>query len=82
MDFDFTDAQQAFRRDVRSWLAEHVPADLRGRGFAASRGEREHVTRLRAWQRRLHGAGSIGHGIRARPLKTFSQDYLANRRRV
>ena len=53
MDFDFTDAQQAFRRDVRSWLAEHVPADLRGRGFAASRGEREHVTRLRAWQRRL-----------------------------
>ena len=60
MDFDFTDAQQAFRRDVRSWLAEHVPADLRGRGFAASRGEREHVTRLRAWQRRLHGAGYVG----------------------
>jgi len=60
MDFDFTDAQQAFRRDVRSWLADHVPADLRGRGFAASRGEREHVTRLRAWQRRLHGAGYVG----------------------
>ena len=60
MDFDFTDAQQAFRRDVRSWLAEHVPADLRGRGFAASRGEREHVTRLRAWQRQLHGAGYVG----------------------
>ena len=38
MDFDFTDAQQAFRREVRSWLAANVPADLRGRGFAASRG--------------------------------------------
>jgi alkylation response protein AidB-like acyl-CoA dehydrogenase len=60
MDFDFADTQQAFRRDVRSWLAEHVPADLRGRGFAASRGEREHVTRLRAWQRRLYGAGYVG----------------------
>ena len=51
MDFDFTDAQQTFRREVREWLARNVPDDLRGRGFAASRGERHQVERLRDWQR-------------------------------
>ena len=60
MDFDFTPAQQSFRRDVRAWLAEHVPADLKGRGFAASRADRAHVDRLRDWQRRLHEAGYVG----------------------
>src|SRR5262245_25504968 len=60
MDFDFTPKQQAFRREVRSWLAANVPADLKGRGFASSRGEPEHVVRLRAWQKQLHGAGYVG----------------------
>jgi alkylation response protein AidB-like acyl-CoA dehydrogenase len=60
MDFDFTAEQQAFRRQVRAWLAANVPADLRGRGFAASRADREHVDRLREWQRTLHKAGYVG----------------------
>jgi alkylation response protein AidB-like acyl-CoA dehydrogenase len=60
MDFDFTSEQQSFRRDVRAWLAASVPADLKGRGFAASRADRAHVDRLRDWQRRLHGAGYVG----------------------
>ena len=60
MDFDFTAEQQTFRRDVRAWLAASVPADLKGRGFAASRADRAHVDRLRDWQRRLHGAGYVG----------------------
>src|SRR6266508_6617876 len=60
MDCDFTPSQQAFRREVRDWLAANVPADLKGRGFAASRGDREAVTRLRAWQRRLHEGGYVG----------------------
>lgn len=60
MDFDFTPEQQAFRRDVRGWLAENVPADLKGRGFASSRADREEVTRLREWQRTLHKAGYVG----------------------
>jgi len=37
-----------------------VPADLKGRGFAASRADRAHVDRLRDWQRRLHEAGYVG----------------------
>jgi alkylation response protein AidB-like acyl-CoA dehydrogenase len=60
MDFDFTSAQQDFRRDVRAWLETNVPADLKGRGFAASRGERHQVDRLRDWQRMLYKAGFVG----------------------
>src|SRR5437867_11885095 len=60
MDFDFTAEQQAFRREVRAWLAAHVPADLKGRGFAASRADHAHVGRLRRWQGELHRAGYVG----------------------
>ena len=60
MDFDFTPEQQDFRREVRAWLAENVPADLKGRGFASSRADRAEVDRLREWQRTLHKAGYVG----------------------
>jgi alkylation response protein AidB-like acyl-CoA dehydrogenase len=60
MDFEFTPEQQAFRAEVREWLVRNVPDDLRGRGFAASRGERHQVERLREWQRTLYKAGFVG----------------------
>jgi alkylation response protein AidB-like acyl-CoA dehydrogenase len=60
MDFDFTPEQEGFRREVRAWLQANLPADLRGRGFAASRGDRQAVERLREWQRTLHKAGYVG----------------------
>jgi alkylation response protein AidB-like acyl-CoA dehydrogenase len=60
MDFDFTPDQQTFRAEVRGWLAEHVPADLKGRGFASSRADRAEVDRLREWQLTLHKAGYVG----------------------
>jgi alkylation response protein AidB-like acyl-CoA dehydrogenase len=60
MDFDFTAEQRAFRREVRDWLGANVPAELKGRGFAATRADRTQVERLRQWQRRLHGAGYVG----------------------
>ena len=46
MDFDFTPRQESFRQEVRAWLAENVPADLRGRGFASSRADVKEVRRL------------------------------------
>jgi len=67
MDFAFTAGQQAFRRAVQSWLATHVPADLKGRGFATSRADREHVTRLRAWQRELLLRNILGERVRGLP---------------
>ena len=60
MDFDFTPEQQSFRREVRAWLEANVPEDLRGRGFASSRGEPHQVARLRDWQRQLYKAGFVG----------------------
>ncbi len=60
MDFDFTPDQQKFRTEARTWLAENVPADLKGRAFAASRADRHEVDRLRKWQRTLHKAGYVG----------------------
>src|SRR5882672_8549564 len=60
MDFDFTPEQETFRQEARAWLAENVPADLKGRGFASSRADVKEVKRLREWQRALHKAGYVG----------------------
>jgi len=57
MDFEFTEAQEAFRKEVRAWLERHVPYDLRGKAFAASRADRDEVARLRAWQKTMYEAG-------------------------
>jgi alkylation response protein AidB-like acyl-CoA dehydrogenase len=60
MDFEFTGQQEAFRNEVRQWLEQNLPEDLRGRGFAASRADLEEVARLRAWQRTMYEAGYVG----------------------
>ncbi len=60
MDFDFTAEQEAFRREVRTWLRAHLPLDLELGAFAFSRADREHVNRLRAWQRTLYEGGWVG----------------------
>ena len=60
MNFDFSEREEAFRKEVRAWLEANVPDDLRGRGFAATRADREQVLRLRRWQKRMHEAGYVG----------------------
>src|SRR5881296_1005873 len=60
MNFDFSEQEEAFRKDVRHWLETHLPDDLRGRAFASSRADRDEVRRLRAWQRAMHEAGYVG----------------------
>src|SRR2546428_3498612 len=60
MNFDFSEHEEAFRKDVRHWLETHLPDDLRGRAFASSRADRDEVRRLRAWQRAMHEAGYVG----------------------
>ena len=51
MQFDLTTEQQAFRDDLRAWLAEHVPGPLAPPG--TDEGFAQHV----AWERRLVDAG-------------------------
>ena len=60
MDFDFSEKEEAFRKEVRAWLEANLPDDLRGRAFAASRADVEEVRRLRAWQKRMSEAGYVG----------------------
>src|SRR5262245_51983422 len=60
MNFDFSEQEEAFRKDVRHWLEQNLPDDLRGRAFAASRADRDEVQRLRAWQKRMYEAGYCG----------------------
>ena len=60
MNFDFTEAEEAFRKEVRAWLEANLPDDLRGKAFAASRADVDEVRRLRAWQKTMAQAGYVG----------------------
>jgi len=59
VDFTLSPAEEAFRDELRRWLAANAPGDwaaLRGR-FAS---REEQTAFLRTWQRRLHEAGYVG----------------------
>src|SRR5205085_9487682 len=60
MNFEFSQDEEDFRKDVRSWLERELPDDLRGKGFAASRGNKEEFVRLRWWQKKMCEAGYVG----------------------
>jgi alkylation response protein AidB-like acyl-CoA dehydrogenase len=60
MNFEFTEREEAFRKEVRAWLERNLPDDLRGKAFAASRADVEEVRRLRAWQKTMAEAGYVG----------------------
>src|SRR2546423_11599531 len=60
MDFEFSEREEAFRKEVRAWLEANVPDELRGTAFAASRAGRDEVRKLRAWQRTMYEAGYVG----------------------
>src|SRR2546426_7917703 len=60
MNFEFTESEEAFRKDVRAWLERNLPDELRGRAFAASRADVDEVRRLRGWQKTMAEAGYVG----------------------
>ncbi len=59
MDFNYTPEQEAYRREVRTWLEANQPPPL-------TDGEKENVTdgvlweRLKAWHKKLYHAGWAG----------------------
>jgi alkylation response protein AidB-like acyl-CoA dehydrogenase len=60
MDFSFSPEEEAWRCDVRAWLAENVPAWWReheGREFAD---QDDVFERLRGWHQQLYDAGYVG----------------------
>src|SRR5919201_1802386 len=60
MNFDFSEAEESFRKEVRVWLERNLPDDLRGKAFAASRADKDEVARLRWWQKKMYEAGYVG----------------------
>jgi alkylation response protein AidB-like acyl-CoA dehydrogenase len=57
MDLRDTPEEAAFRAQLRSWIEEHLPGDLRGHRGGAMRFE---GPELRAWSRELYDAGYAG----------------------
>ena len=62
MDFQYTPEQDAFRLRVRSWLAEHLPSELKVEDAMDERvaPNREIFDRRMAWHKQLYQAGWIG----------------------
>jgi alkylation response protein AidB-like acyl-CoA dehydrogenase len=60
MNFDFSESEENFRKEVRVWLERNLPDDLRGKAFAASRADKDEVVRLRWWQKKMYEAGYVG----------------------
>lgn len=52
MRLEYTERQKAFRKEIRDWLAAHVPSEPL-RSFDTEEGFAQH----RAWERKLSGAG-------------------------
>jgi len=59
MDLDFTPEQQAFRADIRSWVAANLPADI---AHKVHNGLRQSRDDLQRWARILGARGWLGYG--------------------
>ena len=57
MDFRDTPEQAAFRDEVRAWLDEHLPDELRGHRGGGARFDGPEIRR---WSRALHDGGWVG----------------------
>ena len=59
MDLDFTPEQQAFRADIRAWVAANLPADIAHKVHNALRLSRDDLQR---WAKILGAKGWLGYG--------------------
>ncbi len=62
MDFEYSSVHEAFRKELRGWLAANLPADLCLDDPADDRvaSDRETFERRRAWQKTMHAARWVG----------------------
>ena len=59
MDLDFTPEQQAFRADIRAWVAGNLPADI---AHKVHNGLRQSRDDLQRWAKILGAKGWLGYG--------------------
>src|SRR5690348_6455792 len=57
MDFKYSDEDEAFRAQFRSWLESNIPRDWRDDGELADPDTKSEFERRRAWHRKLYDAG-------------------------
>ncbi len=90
MDFEYSPAEEAFRKEFRGWLAANLPPDLCLDDPADDRvaPDRETFERRRAWQKTMHEAGWVGiswpveHGGRGASIierVIWDEEYAASR---
>ncbi|MBI3301490.1 MAG: acyl-CoA dehydrogenase family protein, partial [Deltaproteobacteria bacterium] len=60
MDFHFTPQEEAFRQELRAWLAANLPADYDPEKFAWEMDAEERFRFHMAWHRRMHQGGWVG----------------------
>ena len=61
MDLELSTAEARFQSELRGWLTANVPRRIAGAGPREDH-DPQRVARLRAWQRKLHGAGYVAIG--------------------
>ena len=57
MDFKFSEADDTFRHDFRSWLEKNLPRDWRDEGEERDAETKSEFERRRAWHRKLYDGG-------------------------
>src|SRR5438876_5539453 len=57
MDFKFSEADEAFRMEIRRWLEQNVPKDWRDDGEMSDPETKTEFERRRAWHRQLYDGG-------------------------
>lgn len=57
MDFKFTQKEEAFRRELRSWLQENLPPGWLDGKKRLPKDDKEYADFLRDWQRKLYDGG-------------------------
>jgi alkylation response protein AidB-like acyl-CoA dehydrogenase len=57
MDFNFSEADETFRREFRSWLDQNIPRDWRSDSEHSDPDTKTEFERRRAWHRKLYDAG-------------------------
>ena len=61
MDIFFNNSQNAYRAEIRGWLSDNLPEDLRpGPGQWPRLSEEEEKNFLIEWERRVYAAGDLG----------------------
>ncbi len=62
MDLAFTASEEAFRDEVRTWMADHLVGDFASLGTGGKLGEGDELDLRKEWERELASGGWVGMG--------------------